>query len=61
MTMQTKGIDLNLVTPGAYQPLLQLNKQITQSGLSKSGNQLIQVSVSLFTHFIFPTSYESKK
>jgi len=44
--MQTKRIDINEVTPGVYQPLIQLNKQIVQSGFSKNLYHLIKVRAS---------------
>jgi AhpD family alkylhydroperoxidase len=51
--MQTKRIDINEVAPGAYQPLIQLNKQIAQSGLSKTLYHLIKVRASLINGCAF--------
>jgi AhpD family alkylhydroperoxidase len=58
--MQTKRIDINEVAPGAYQPLIQLNKQVAQSGLSKSLNHLIKVRASLINGCAFCIQSHSK-
>lgn len=44
--MQTQRIDINQVTPGAYQPLIQLNKYISETSLSKGLYHLIKVRAS---------------
>jgi AhpD family alkylhydroperoxidase len=51
--MQTKRIDISEVAPGAYQSLIQLNKQIAQSGLSKTLYHLIKVRASLINGCAF--------
>ncbi|MGZ3849041.1 MAG: carboxymuconolactone decarboxylase family protein [Flavisolibacter sp.] len=58
--MQTKRIDINEVAHGAYQPLIQLNKQIAQSGLSKTLNHLIKVRASLINGCAFCIQSHSK-
>lgn len=58
--MQTKRIDINEVTPGAYQPLIQLNKQIAQSGLSKTLYHLIKVRASLINGCAYCIQSHSK-
>jgi len=51
--MQTNRNDINEVAPGAYQPLLQLNKQIAQSGLSGTLSHLIKARASLINGCAF--------
>ena len=45
--MQTRRIDINKVTPGAYHPLILLDKYIGESGLSKTLYHLIKVRASI--------------
>lgn len=45
--MQTQRIDINKVTPGAYQSLIQLDKYVSETGLAKSLYHLIKVRASL--------------
>lgn len=45
--MQTQRIDIAKVTPGAYQSLIQLDKYVSETGLSKSLYHLIKVRASL--------------
>ncbi|MBF4473132.1 carboxymuconolactone decarboxylase family protein [Flavobacterium sp. HJJ] len=45
--MQTQRIDINTVTPGAYQSLIQLDKYVTETNLPKSLYHLIKVRASL--------------
>ncbi len=45
--MQTKRIDINKVTPGAYQSLIQLDKYIYDTGFPKVWYHLIKVRASL--------------
>lgn len=45
--MQTQRIDIAKVTPGAYQPLIQLDKNIAATSLSKELYHLIKVRASL--------------
>ena len=45
--MQTQRIDINTVTPGAYQSLIQLDKYVTETNLSKTMYHLIKVRASL--------------
>ncbi len=45
--MQTQRIDINKVTPGAYQSLIQLDKYISETSLSKTLYHLIKVRASL--------------
>jgi AhpD family alkylhydroperoxidase len=58
--MQTKRIDIKEVTPGAYQPLIQLSQQIAQSGLSKSLHHLIKVRASLINGCAYCIQSHSK-
>lgn len=45
--MQTRRIDINKVTPGAYQSLIQLDKYISGTGLPGTLYHLIKVRASL--------------
>ncbi|WP_281636746.1 hypothetical protein [Flavobacterium marginilacus] len=45
--MQTQRIDINTVTSGAYQSLIQLDKYVTETNLPKSLCHLIKVRASL--------------
>ena len=45
--MQVQRIDINKVTPGAYQSLIQLDKYISETSLSKTLYHLIKVRASL--------------
>ena len=45
--MQTQRIDINTVTPGAYQSLIQLDKYVNETNLSKTMYHLIKVRASL--------------
>jgi len=45
--MQTQRIDIAKVTPGAYQSLIQLDKYVSETSLSKALYHLIKVRASL--------------
>ena len=45
--MQTQRIDIAKVTPGAYQSLIELDKYVSQTNLSKLWYHLIKVRASL--------------
>ncbi|HEX8014856.1 MAG TPA: carboxymuconolactone decarboxylase family protein [Flavobacterium sp.] len=45
--MQTQRIDIAKVTPGAYQSLIELDKYVSETNLSKSLYHLIKVRASL--------------
>lgn len=59
--MQTNRVDISKATPGAYQPLIQLNKQIDQSGLPKNLYHLIKVRASLINGCAFCIQSHSKE
>jgi AhpD family alkylhydroperoxidase len=51
--METKRMDINEVTPGAYQSLLELNAFLRQSSLSTKDQDLIKVRASIINGCAF--------
>lgn len=51
--MQTQRIDINKVTPGAYQSLIQLDKYVSETSLPKNLYHLIKVRASLINGCAF--------
>lgn len=58
--MKTNRIDINDVTPGAYQPLIQLDKYINGSGLPKNIYHLIKIRASIINGCAFCIQSHSK-
>jgi AhpD family alkylhydroperoxidase len=58
--MFTQRIDINKVTPNAYQSLIQLDKYVSGTGLSKSLYHLIKVRASVINGCAFCIQSHSK-
>lgn len=58
--MQTERFDVNVVTPGCYSPLIDLNSYLAKTSLPKALHHLIKVRTSLINGCAFCIQTHSK-